>query len=280
MNLSDIVKFLDQTPTPKQKEKTTADRFQDALFGMIQRDHCTKTRPKVWTQPDQKLYLRCSELPKFVERPQKIVALQRLSDLTVAPAKNEIGEQLNFDVGHAVHGWWQNEYLARLTDQFALWGYWRCVCGLGGSAKGVIEKKPTLCRCGLGVGMTYEEVTVYDHRLRLTGHPDALLGETAPQFIGEIKTIGSDRWEKLRGPTLEHQVQVHAYMFATGLREAIYCYVDKGKQSLWRRTPAGEFEIYGEPRIKVFHQKFDPVLGKRIEDTLTLFWAAVGKLAP
>ena len=283
MKLSDIVSRLNATPAPAPAvaPKGTATRFETAVFDVIQRDHCTKTRAKTSPSPDNtQIYLRCSELPKFVEFPDRMKDLRSLRDLTEAPKANVIGAQLNFDVGHAVHGWWQNQYLTRLTGEFTLWGHWRCGrCDLSSVADGVVKKKPVTCSgCGCSTALSYEEVTVRNDKLRLSGHPDALLGEDKPKMIGEIKTIGSDRWEKINGPPFENRVQTHAYMFATGLREVVYCYVDKGKQSLWRRENDGTFTIVGEPRVKFFHEEFDSALGQRIEDTLKEFWAIVAKL--
>jgi hypothetical protein len=180
---------------------------------------------------------------------------------------------LNYDIGHAVHGWWQNHYLAHLEGDFTLWGHWKC--NRCQNVTPAIQMKPADCEtCSGPPSWTYEEVTVREDTLRLTGHPDSLLGGAHPEIVNEIKTIGSDRFDKLTGPMEEHRVQVHAYMAATGLRRSMYCYVDKGKQSLWRMVD-GEFEIYGDPRVKFFYEDFDDALWAKITEVVQSFWTVV-----
>jgi hypothetical protein len=275
VKLSDVIGLLDGTPSGPRRQ-TPADRFQAALFGAVEQAGAN-TRAKVRPVTVGELnvnYLRCSELSRFVERPERIERLRSLKDLTQPPPPNKVGNQLTFDVGHAVHDWLQNHYLPSLTGEFTPWGYWKCP-----RCEHVTPKivKRSACECGSTRPPTYEEIEVVDHKNRLIGHPDSLLGEDAPKVIGEIKTMGTDRWEKLKGPTEDHRIQTHAYMSATGLKEVVFAYVDKGKQSLYRMVE-GEFEIYGEPRVKFFHEEFDPALWAKIEGVLQTFWSIADRL--
>ena len=168
----------------------------------------------------------------------------------------------------------QNGYLPRLSGEFTPWGHWKC------SRCDRVTPEVTrrrLCDCDTMRAPTYEEIEVVDHEHRLIGHPDSLLGDEKPTRIGEIKTIGTDRWEKLKGPTEDHRIQTHAYMNAAGLREVVYAYVDKGKQSLFRMVD-GDFEIYGEPRVKFYSEEFDPKLWAKIQSVLAEFWSVVERL--
>lgn len=266
MNLSDILGSLDSTPA----EESVVSRFRRALFDVIREKHCVQTRARLSVAPEkqQQLVLRCSSLSDVLSGAAIVPA--SLAEATAVPAPNDIGSQLNFDVGHAIHEWWQNQYLAHMGDDFQLLGNWLCL-----SCKALAEMttKPEQCACGAsGQAIRYTEIDLYSEELRLYGHPDCVFGPGHPRYLGEIKTIGSDRFDKLSSPVQEHRIQTHAYMKMLGLREVIFVYVDKGKQSLWRKSPSGVFVTFGPPRVKFFHEQFDDLLWARIEAAMQKFW--------
>lgn len=274
MELDDVIQLLNAKP-PSVKEVSKADAFRNALFTYIREERCAVlSKP-----PVEDGLLRCSQVAKLLDRLPQLRLLKSFPEIVPAFAPNTLGEQLNFDVGHAIHKWWQDVYVANLSEDsgFRLWGDWLCLtCSTIHRASFI----PSSCRCGTPRPV-YSEMEVIDGKLRLKGHPDGLLVElpVMERLIMEIKTIGSSNWDQLKGPVPEHRVQVHCYQHATDCKGAIYIYVDKGKQSLWRYVGDGNYKTVGEPRVKVFYEDFDQALWSRIEAGVTEFWSIYDRLA-
>jgi len=263
VNLADIIDSLNESPV----QPSVAAQFQADLFEAIKTVHCARTRPQVGSGPSGGLVIRSSSVKDLLLGVDP-VAPESLEEATKPPPPNDLGTQLNFDVGHAIHEWWQNEYLAHLNGEFQLLGHWDCTaCDF---ISPISPRTPCACKAGLRA-LRYAEISLFSERLRLVGHPDCLLGPGTPRYVGEIKTIGSDRFDKLLGPLLDHQIQTHTYMHMAGLRDVIYVYMDKGKQSLWRKTRTG-FETYGPPRVKIYHETFNDALWSKIEGAINDFW--------
>ena len=125
--------------------------------------------------------------------------------------------QLIFDIGHAMHAWWQNKYLG---PQGILWGQWVCShCGASYVGMG-LDACP---ECGVSArderypsrGLVYVEPTV---ALELpfkwaVGHIDGI-GFDKIWSVWELKTLNPFAWSKLEAPYPNHVDQAMLYLHA------------------------------------------------------------------
>ena len=193
-----------------------------------------------------------------------------------------MGRRINFDVGKALHWWWQNKYLGPMQR---LWGQWFCGrCEQ--SSTGLMPKACPSCAARRSIlyqwtdesgkpqsavvdNITYAEMLLVSDDLALSGHPDGLLvrrGETVPALLNELKTISTTNYDKLRSPESGYVDQIHAYMHILDMRSCMITYIDKGKSCEWRGGPSGP--VAGAPRFKNFYIEFDDVRWAKIEAKL------------
>lgn len=208
----------------------------------------------------------------------------------VHTAPNTPGNYFTFDVGHALHYWWQERYLGPRGE---LYGDWMCVacpcpkCGpliakLGqisledkkriwmecGNCRNTGRKvtrgtMPLECECGVPWqdAIRYMELPVINKELDYVGHTDGILLHKPKNRIFEFKTISPSEYEKYPGaatpsPKPEHVIQAHAYMVPLGLDETLIVYENKGSQCKWSVNMFGQF-VAGEPKVVPFVVRFD-----------------------
>jgi len=213
------------------------------------------------------------------------------------------GNYLTFDVGHAMHFWWQERYLGPKQELIGDWVCVGCPCpecgplvelatcredriaiykscsscrGTGGKVtRGLM---PLKCECGKPwqESVHYLELPVVNEELNYVGHTDGLLKHKPKPRIFEFKTISVSEYEKHfvkkknPVPLEDHVVQAHAYMAPLGLDEAIIVYENKGSQCKWKVNMFGQFEAL-ETKLKTFLIKFDnaiwdPIVARIHED--------------
>lgn len=195
------------------------------------------------------------------------------------------GNYFTFDVGHALHFWWQERYLGPRGELFGDWMCVACACSkcgpliakLGkisledkkqiwkdcGNCRGTGRKitrgtMPMDCECGVPWqdAVRYMELPVINKELDYVGHTDGILLHE-PKRIFEFKTISPSEYEKLsKGPKHAHVVQAHAYMGPLGLDEALIVYENKGSQCKWKVNMFGQF-VAGDPKVVPFVVRFD-----------------------
>lgn len=204
--------------------------------------------------------------------------------------KHTAGNYFTFDVGHAMHFWWQERYLGPKQE---LWGDWMCAacpcpkCGphiakLGDLSReekqeiykscGTCQKTgrkvtrgfmPLECSCGVSWqdAVRYLELPVENEELDYVGHTDGVLVHSKwPKRVFEFKTISPTEYDKLNaGPKLDHIVQAHAYMSPLGLDEALIIYENKGSQAKWSVNMFGQF-VAGDAKVLPFTVRFDQEL--------------------
>ncbi len=212
--------------------------------------------------------LHCSSLWKTCPR---VPLLEKKYAKYIQIEKNSAGQQLTFDVGHALHHHVQNKWMGPFGR---LWGRWKClVCQMvthEGTMPGTCPKCDVDWRDkedGI-LNIVYDEMFVVDDKLKYCGHCDGiLLTRAGNKVVFEFKTISKSQYGGLRAPKYEHIIQVHAYMAALGLTEAVVLYLDKGSQADWRKLSDGTWSCKN-PHIKVFQVSFDHTiwanLSKRI----------------
>ena len=153
--------------------------------------------------------------------------------------------QMIFDVGNALHEWWQEQYFGPMQ---VLKGKWRCVrCGYVTSGMVLMPNRPHACGEDDGPSITdgkiitlgnnrswkFDEVRVTNDEWGVVGHSDGIyvLGKDSPQeeeVVLDIKTAGPTFWAGGGRVYPSNIFQVNIYMWLLGLKKSILLYVDKG----------------------------------------------------
>lgn len=217
------------------------------------------------TEPPRAPGLHCSSLWKTCARWR---LLEKIYEDKIVPEKLTAGSRMTFDEGHALHDLIQNVYLGPFGR---LYGDWNCLNCQEIVFRGTM---PQACpKCDVpwrndkdgSQNIIYAELFVRHDTLGYCGHCDGILLGRDPsvQRVFEFKTISKSGYARLRRPKHAHVIQVHAYMAALGLTEAIVLYWDKASQCDWTRDTDGSW-ITGPPHLKAFHVKFDNKLWDEI----------------
>jgi len=210
--------------------------------------------------PRDETVLHCSSLYQVCARKEWLFRM-----LKPGPEKLVAGQTLTFDIGHAMHWWWQHRYLGPRQELF---GDWFCA-GCKTTKRGLMPMK---CECGLDwrVGINYVELEVKDEKLGYIGHTDGILVDrlSGIRRVFEFKSISDSEYKKLKKPKFAHVIQSHAYMHSLGLTESLIIYANKGIQCEWGHSD-GSVKA-GKINVKVYVVKFDNGLWtemeKRIKD--------------
>lgn len=180
-----------------------------------------------------------------------------------------------FAHGHGLHWALQNHVLSAAE---VLVGQWRCLeCAQlhGGVDKDTPKPqseeyvlRPAQCsRCGQKgeESWQYVEQTFRNEEYRIQGHPDGFLKMPGISTIGvlEAKSVGGRTATEIKGmPKLEHVVQIHIYLWFTGLSWGKILYWDKAANGL---------SAYTEHTIRRDEETIDNI--KRLIHSI---WAGVG----
>lgn len=125
-----------------------------------------------------------------------------------------------FDVGTALHAWYQNHYYGPMG---ILWGKWACLsCGevVWGTRPLPIE---VCCKCESKDRWDYREVPLKAFlgegiKKPIVGHSDGIIKIQGLWYLLEIKTINMDgfTWQKKIAPKHALQAQVYAELVRQG----------------------------------------------------------------
>jgi hypothetical protein len=212
-------------------------------------------------EPPRAPGLHCSSL--WTTCPRVPLLEKKYAKYLLVEEKDTAGQQLTYDVGHALHHMVQNTYLGPFGR---LWGNWKCVRCQAVTFQGLL---PTTCpKCELPArdpvdgsqNLIYAEMFVEDTDLKYCGHCDGIcLSRAGNKFVFEFKTISKSQYGQLKAAKPEHVVQCHAYMHALKLSQAVVLYLDKGSQADWKKMPDGSW-VSPNPHLKVFLIKWDQKL--------------------
>lgn len=167
----------------------------------------------------------------------------------------QAGNFLTFDVGHALHHWWQNNYLGPMQ---VLYGDWYCKRCDKVVHTGLQPQTCPVCNTDRRVVLDYAESSVRDDEMGYVGHCDGVLHLGDYRAVFEFKTASPSEFEKLDKPKVQHVVQAHAYMHGLKLQHTLVVYQNKGRQCSWTKDASGWHP--GKPELRVFHVKFDQTL--------------------
>jgi CRISPR/Cas system-associated exonuclease Cas4 (RecB family) len=87
---------------------------------------------------------------------------------------------------------------------------------------------------GLSLIKKEEDRKVEIGPLHIRGELDDLIRNPVTQegWVAEIKTMNAEQWKALTAPLGNHILQVHPYMFATGVMRTIFIYENKNTQEV------------------------------------------------
>jgi len=124
-----------------------------------------------------------------------------------------------FDVGTALHAWYQNQYFGEMG---ILWGKWQCLrCDT--ELWGTMPQGRDCAYCHKSARWVYQEVCVRaplpgNFERGIVGHSDGLILLNGRWYLLEIKTIneGGFTWLKQPKPNHARQAQVYAELVRQG----------------------------------------------------------------
>lgn len=180
----------------------------------------------------------CSEMFKFCAR--RVILDTFFPENRPAPG-HEPRVQIIFDVGHALHAWFQNKYLG--PDR-VLWGSWKC----RGCKRRIRGLMPKACRrCGAPRSVfKYLEPLVREPHLNLIGHCDGILLIEGEKRVLELKTINPKGFEQVvryGAAVPAHIYQVNIYMHLLKMDACSVLYINKADSRL------AEFEVPYDKRV-------------------------------
>lgn len=179
--------------------------------------------------------------------PRLEVLQQLMPDLEGAHERIDTRTQMIFDVGTALHAWWQEQYFGPMG---VLKGNWKCarcdyttsmttmptrshLCG-STCADGSPVLAPTSAapRVGGNSLWRFAEVPVKSDKWGIVGHSDGIYLLRGPtgivEAVLEIKTAGPSFWARGGIPYAANIFQINIYMWLTGTTKGILLYIDKG----------------------------------------------------
>jgi hypothetical protein len=293
ISIGDLIAQFKDSSSPKLPKKSKPKIAPKNEENHITEDPPKHTTAKQWFQefqewlaedyehtvhPVRKPGLHASGLGRVCGRKDILI-----SEFGIPKNPNTSGNYLTFDIGHAMHYWWQERYLGPKQE---LLGDWACMgcpcpkCGLLIKAQPDLTREekvaifkacdqcrstgrkvtrglmPLNCECGIRWqdAIRYLELPVINKELNYIGHCDGILKTTKRLF--EFKSISPSEYKKLEhGPKYDHVVQAHAYMVPLGLKEALIVYVNKGSQCKWSVDMFGQF-VAGDPKVIPFVVKY------------------------
>lgn len=177
------------------------------------------------------LYYMCPrcEIYKAV-LPAEMLPQDRLDAITKA----------RFDVGHAMHYWYQNKYLGPMG---VLKGKWQC-SRCHDVVRGLM---PTgFCKKCAGEGRdkvkewVFDETVVLSKKWNIKGKTDGVLVLDDLEYVLDIKTCKPSLFGSLKSAWPSGVYQVQVYMWLLKIERGILLYVDK---SVDGSTPVKEFPV-------------------------------------
>lgn len=208
--------------------------LDDNLIKTKLKEEYKKTEPVYPLKPDS--WVRSSKFPMMCPREEVICTrLQKQREFVISTDLSLI-----FQHGHGLHARLQDHILPSLG---ILHGKW--ICNMCGTMQGGpvpdddspvdswATDRPDSCEECYAADFRYHEVKFYNEEHRISGHCDGFLSLPPLPGLGilEGKSIGPG-WQIENVPKLEHVIQVHEYMWLTGLQWGIILYWIKGVNGL------------------------------------------------
>jgi len=177
------------------------------------------------------LYYMCPrcEVYKAVLPPEKLPSA-RLDAIT----------QARFDVGHAMHYWYQNKYLGPMGVLKGKWKCRRCHSVVKGFMPTTYcEKCTEEGRKGVK-DWEFEETVVMSKKWNILGKTDGILVPDDEEILLDLKTCKPSLFSTLKKPWPSAIYQVQVYMWLLKIKRGVLVYIDK---SVDGSVPIKEFPV-------------------------------------
>jgi hypothetical protein len=148
--------------------------------------------------------------------------------------------QARFDIGHALHHWYQNRYLGQMG---VLKGKWKCA-RCHDVVKG-LRPTGTCSKCSSEgrkrvKDWQFEETVVMSKRWNIKGKTDGILVIDDKDYVLDIKTCKPSLFSGLKRPWPSAIYQVQVYMWLLKIERGVLLYVDKSADGT---VPVKEFPV-------------------------------------
>jgi hypothetical protein len=134
-----------------------------------------------------------------------------------------------FDNGNDVHTRWQKYFCKAGFDVIGSWKCRQCLKVYGEKKEIHISELPKKCSCGCK-SFKYNEYKLRSEEYMITGKRDLKVNLNGKVLLGEIKSINTFSFKKLKGPKKEHKLQFDLYNFLDNTEEGFFIYEDKNTQ--------------------------------------------------
>ena len=142
--------------------------------------------------------------------------------------------QVIFDVGHALHRWFQEQYFGPMGR---LKGNWICrLCGTV-ATNVPMPAHPHSCtgnsdviEIGKNQFWSFDEPALENTEWGVVGRCDGIyipISKDVEEAVLEIKTAGPSFWTNPKAPLRPNVFQINIYMWLRGLKRGVLLYVDK-----------------------------------------------------
>jgi hypothetical protein len=157
-----------------------------------------------------------------------------LSEIETIPDKHDPGLERKFNIGHACHHWWQNEYYGPMR---LLTGKWRCSsCGTvvngfkpdSSCGNAIYINDPSVsddlssipCIDNSSKWIFMEPEVEYDYKdLHVVGSCDGILFYRDELHVLEMKNMESSQWKELKVPREKYVKQANTYAWLLGIEK-------------------------------------------------------------
>lgn len=231
-------------------------------------------RTKLPMKPGE--YFRASSLPYLCPREEVLAAKYDIIRVDDTPAML----QITFDIGHAFHRMYRDEYFGPMGEWVGAWECLRCgwntdkeglsFAPILGHNEGKLATMPDEClSCGgkaphtkredENSTITFMEWLIKDDKLRLRGHPDGwqILPKKG-RVLCDLKSLSANRFPSLKHLQANHDVQVWAYEYM--------CKDDMGSVLYMNKSPWGDHSNFVRQFICPPDKKsFDEFIRKPLE---------------
>lgn len=142
--------------------------------------------------------------------------------------------QARFDIGHAMHWWYQNKYLGPMGVLKGKWKCSRCEHIVNGLMPSVVCEK-----CGKKA-WEFEETVVMSKKWNILGKTDGVLLHNDEEVVLDLKTCKPSLFSSLKKPWPSAIYQVQVYMWMLKIKRGVLLYIDKSADGV---VPVKEFPV-------------------------------------
>jgi len=108
---------------------------------------------------------------------------------------------------------------------------------------------------GIAQCHTPEDRLIEIPHLKIRGELDNIVRNPHTQelYIWDCKTMNTDDWDKLRAPVPSHVIQMHPYMFAKGILQAMLTYENKNNQDAKHYTIRFDSKLWHSLEVRLLN---------------------------